>query len=1030
MSNAPIDTSYQAQVTPAQWSQLIRTIRDLGHIPQDVLVAIAQQANRLPTIITGSAPPSGTYDALTADCPLGLYFRRGATADTTVYITVNAGTDWYVLPFGPLVPGDITLAQNKAILGNLSGVGEAVDPEDMPVSDVSSFIATDTIAGILAGLIATAGGTSSTVRNYSTPLVLTDNQTLYASLLAIDTWFKSLRLTLPVPTDVTITGGGAFAFDKACNTIRGAGGMADDLVSFSGLRDGETRRAVCGAEVITVKDGATVATERNADLVLATGDIIDVTLHGTVHYVKATFLQNGLPDTELADIPDAGSYYTQTGLAAMLQELFSSAIGGTNSTTRAFNSVALADVADNEDLALALGHELQTRRDEFAKIVLDDATPSATAGRGLVFSGCDVTPQAGPDNTVIVALGVAYNQLGRRVPCTSTPVLAATTPNGLGGNRYDIVVIPAAGGAPVIREGTVITTDPTLAAGDVPLARLTCAPGAFTIAGGDIADLRQTARTIAADKLLPASAADLLVLLATDQITNAVLIQAILDGAFQADADTRALFADLIWTDAKLAQDRGKTSAMVIGAPSATTDITGGAATRDINVTIDGTGPINVEIAKAGLNTGALIASALQVAIRAANAAFAKAEVRYLSTGRYVVTTGSRGSATAITLAAGTANDVGAAMLLLAANGAQTVPGADNLDDAISQARSVWLSGYPATYVAGNTATPVGQATVTLSRHLLNILTPAAPGAYNVANFAGLAAGEWADIAINDPASPATIQHAGGGGNIRNHRAIDNVMAATADRIRVTYDGTVYTCSQPTLAAGQTSGAAGTGATGGTTATNAAEFRTGQVVYACPIAEELITVSADAPLNADGARVLTAGVTALTIPDVPRCLAIRATIAVNPITAGVARVVGKDASYKNVTEDVSLVTAVSATFRTTKAYSEITSITIVGLVGGGGAGDNLSVGQAVGFGLPAHGSLTASMFSGIVTSVAADVDSVPAREAVAGYDAANGWVAPTTAPDGTKVYWLLYTYQVTVAQNSHTHPGPSHSHLV
>lgn len=49
------------------------------------------------------------------------------------------------------------------------------------------------------------------------------------------------------------------------------------------------------------------------------------------------------------------------------------------------------------------------------------------------------------------------------------------------------------------------------------------------------------------------STAVLLDLLLADGITNAVLIQAILDGAFQADAATRALFADGVWNAAKLA---------------------------------------------------------------------------------------------------------------------------------------------------------------------------------------------------------------------------------------------------------------------------------------------------------------------------------------------------------------------------------------------------------------------------------------------------------------------------------------------
>lgn len=46
----------------------------------------------------------------------------------------------------------------------------------------------------------------------------------------------------------------------------------------------------------------------------------------------------------------------------------------------------------------------------------------------------------------------------------------------------------------------------------------------------------------------------LLNVLPADAVTNALLLQAVLDGAFQADADTRALFADGIWTVAKLAE--------------------------------------------------------------------------------------------------------------------------------------------------------------------------------------------------------------------------------------------------------------------------------------------------------------------------------------------------------------------------------------------------------------------------------------------------------------------------------------------
>jgi len=54
-----------------------------------------------------------------------------------------------------------------------------------------------------------------------------------------------------------------------------------------------------------------------------------------------------------------------------------------------------------------------------------------------------------------------------------------------------------------------------------------------------------------ADGFFDATAA--LAKFATDSMENAFLIKAIADGAFQADATTRALFADAIWTVAKLA---------------------------------------------------------------------------------------------------------------------------------------------------------------------------------------------------------------------------------------------------------------------------------------------------------------------------------------------------------------------------------------------------------------------------------------------------------------------------------------------
>lgn len=164
------------------------------------------------------------------------------------------------------------------------------------------------------------------------------------------------------------------------------------------------------------------------------------------------------------------------------------------------------------------------------------------------------------------------------------------------------------------------------------------------------------------------------------------------DGFWTATTAARDKFADLFLTDVKLAQDRGKTAGLTLSGITPSTDITGGAATRDINVDLDGIGAHNCEIAKAGLNSGALIAAALQVSIRAAHAsaAYTLAEVRYdAASGRYLVTSGTRGSTSSVALAAGTGADVGAELCLLTANGGVAIPGCDNLDHARGQAAQV-----------------------------------------------------------------------------------------------------------------------------------------------------------------------------------------------------------------------------------------------------------------------------------------------------------------------------------------------------
>lgn len=162
-----------------------------------------------------------------------------------------------------------------------------------------------------------------------------------------------------------------------------------------------------------------------------------------------------------------------------------------------------------------------------------------------------------------------------------------------------------------------------------------------------------------------------------------------------------------------------------------------------------------------------------------------------------------------------------------------------------------------------------------------------------------------------------------------------------------------------------------------------------------PLAAELISIVADAAC-ANGACALAGQ------PQYPCKLSLRVTIAVNPITAGVATIVSVGSSGEAITEVVSLITAVTATIPTLKAHGKITSITVSGLVGGGGAGDNLSVGQSSALGLPAAQDATSFAVH------KANLDN--ADEAVGTVDAVAGTIIPTTAPNAARDYTIFYSY--------------------
>ena len=166
-----------------------------------------------------------------------------------------------------------------------------------------------------------------------------------------------------------------------------------------------------------------------------------------------------------------------------------------------------------------------------------------------------------------------------------------------------------------------------------------------------------------------------------------------------------------------------------------------------------------------------------------------------------------------------------------------------------------------------------------------------------------------------------------------------------------------------------------------------------------PIAEEYVSIVADV-LCADGAQIIAGQ------PDYPRELVINVTIATNPITGGIATVVGVGASGEAVNVVVDLTTAVTVKLYTGVALATVTRITVSGLAGGAGAGDNIGVGVSSKLGLP--GSLTppSSNFA-VYKTVVNDAD-----EAVAGVDTVNGTVDPTTAPSGAADFQFYYTYRL------------------
>ena len=118
----------------------------------------------------------------------------------------------------------------------------------------------------------------------------------------------------------------------------------------------------------------------------------------------------------------------------------------------------------------------------------------------------------------------------------------------------------------------------------------------------------------------------------------------------------------------------GATNGTSTSAASPSTDISAAENPQKLTVTLCGTAPVEVSINPTGLNTGSLIAAALQTAIRAAIPWAGGLTVTYGTT--YVISCpGSFGVSASVVITAGSSNDCTAALKLGVANGGVEVNG-------------------------------------------------------------------------------------------------------------------------------------------------------------------------------------------------------------------------------------------------------------------------------------------------------------------------------------------------------------------
>lgn len=174
-----------------------------------------------------------------------------------------------------------------------------------------------------------------------------------------------------------------------------------------------------------------------------------------------------------------------------------------------------------------------------------------------------------------------------------------------------------------------------------------------------------------------------------------------------------------------------------------------------------------------------------------------------------------------------------------------------------------------------------------------------------------------------------------------------------------------------------------------------------QATFLAPIAPELISVVAAATPVAAAVQVIAAQ------PAHPCKLQLRMVIdTTHAVTAGSAAIVGTSVNGEVISETVSLVTAASATFLTTKAYATVTSITLSNpfTMTGGAAGDTFGVGVSGALALPTGPGAT------LLSVYRTNVDAL--YEAAGTVDLTAGTVAPTSAPNAARNFTFWYKYSV------------------